>query len=72
MTSPQDGHLTHSPSGTRLGWFFASGSIGLRTFLNQAIEVSLSKTGSGQVQVRGTEARTEPEQAQSAIFVRGT
>jgi hypothetical protein len=36
MTSLQDGHLTHSPSGTRLS-FFAWGSIGVRIFLNQAI-----------------------------------
>src|SRR3954463_12899191 len=36
MTSLHDGHLTQSPSGTRLS-LFAWGSIGFRTFLNHAI-----------------------------------
>src|SRR3954471_8880240 len=42
MTSLHDGHLTQSPSGTRLS-LFAWGSIGFRTFLNHAIFRSLSE-----------------------------
>src|SRR6476660_2731056 len=56
MTSPHDGHLIHKPSGTRLS-FFACGSIGLRTFLNQAIALSLSDGG----RRTETEQRGKPE-----------
>ena len=38
MICAQDGHLTQSPSGTRLSLF--PDSIGLRTFLNHAINAS--------------------------------
>src|SRR5687767_7671069 len=40
----QDGHLTHSPSGTRLSLFAAS--MGLRTFLNQAIGGRVARVSS--------------------------
>src|SRR4029453_192549 len=36
MICPQDGHFTHRPSGTRL--CLSGGSMGLRGFLNQAID----------------------------------
>src|SRR5262245_7690361 len=50
MTSEQDGHLTQSPSGTRLS-LFAWGSIGFRTFLNQAIGLTVSEVGGWGLQV---------------------
>src|SRR5947207_14400791 len=37
MICEQSGHLTHSPSGTRLSFSFARVTIGLRSFLNHAI-----------------------------------
>src|SRR5687768_2292930 len=36
MMASQSGHLTHSPSGTRLA--LSGAAIGLRAFLNQAME----------------------------------
>ena len=39
MICAQEGHLTQSPSGTRLS--LSGGSIGLRFFLNQAIRVQI-------------------------------
>src|SRR3954454_16966113 len=39
MICAHDGHFTQSPSGTRL--LSAPPSIGLRTFLNQAIQASI-------------------------------
>src|SRR5204863_8114280 len=42
MIWPQSGHLTQSPSGTRLGFSTAGAVIGLRVFLNQAILGSLT------------------------------
>src|SRR4051812_38474192 len=47
MISLHDGHLTQSPSGTRLA--LSAGSIGLRIFLNQAISLSLSEGQSRQL-----------------------
>jgi hypothetical protein len=35
MIAPQSGHLTHSPSGTRLA--LSGAAIGFRAFLNHAI-----------------------------------
>src|SRR5947207_8837943 len=37
MICEQPGHLTHSPSGTRLGFSLAGVTIGLRSFLNHAM-----------------------------------
>src|SRR5262245_57623687 len=58
MTSEHDGHFTHRPSGTRLS-LFACGSIGFRTFLNQAIWVSLSKTEDGRRKTEGGRRKTQ-------------
>src|SRR4029077_2006067 len=44
MICEQPGHLIHSPSGTRLAFAFA-GAIGLRAFLNHAMQGQLIKNG---------------------------
>ncbi len=41
MSSEQPGHLTYSPSGTRLA--LSGGAIGFRVFLNQAIAAAYLK-----------------------------
>ena len=38
MTCAQPGHLTQSPSGTRLGFSAVDEAMGFRVFLNQAIK----------------------------------
>src|SRR5258706_148956 len=44
MICEQSGHLTHNPSGTRLGFSLLAATIGLRVFLNHAIRMSAYTT----------------------------
>jgi hypothetical protein len=42
MICEQPGHFTQSPSGTRLGFSFEGGAMGVRAFLNHAINDQLT------------------------------